>query len=89
MAELQDEMSAIDPAERNIPLILRASENTEQKAKKVAASIPELAVEYGVSESLLYSLANQNRLPGCRRLGKRFLVHRATFEQWLADGHGE
>ena len=51
-------------------------------------SIPELAVEYGVSEALLYSLANRGELPGCRRLGKRFVVHRETFEEWLRDGMG-
>ena len=55
-----------------------------------AASIPELAKEYGLSESLLYGLANESRLPGCRRVGsKRFLVHLETFDAWLADGQGE
>ena len=61
----------------------------EIKDRPLAASIPELSAETGVSESLLYSLPNQNRLPSCRRLGKRFVIHRATFEAWLADGHGE
>ena len=89
MVELQGEIPAIASEGRNIPLILRTSEKTEKKAKKVAASIPELAVEYGVSESLLFSLANQNLLSGCRRLGKRFVVHRATFEQWIAEGTGK
>jgi excisionase family DNA binding protein len=59
---------------------------TEQS--KSGASIPELAVEFGVSEALLYSLANQKRLPGCRRLGRRFVIHRPTFEAWLAEGQG-
>ena len=89
MVEPQGEIRAIASEGVNMPLILRTSEKPEQKAKKVAASIPELAVEYGVSESLLYSLANQSLLSGCRRLGKRFVVHRATFEQWIAEGMGE
>lgn len=53
------------------------------------ASIPELAKEFGVSEALLYSLANSSRLPGARRLGKRIVVHRETFEAWLREGQGE
>jgi predicted DNA-binding transcriptional regulator AlpA len=55
---------------------------------RAGTSIPELAAEFGVSEALLYSLANQNKLPGCRRLGKRFVIHRLTFEAWLAEGQG-
>ncbi len=60
-----------------------------KQQKPVACSIPELALEYGVSESLLYSLANQGSLPGCRRLGKRFLIHTETFEGWLKEGNGD
>jgi len=53
------------------------------------ASIAELAVDYKVSESLLYSMANRGELPGCRRLGKRFVIHRETFEEWLRAGMGD
>jgi predicted DNA-binding transcriptional regulator AlpA len=62
---------------------------TEAFLKKPGASIPELATEYGISEALLYSLANRGALPGCRRLGKRFVVHRQTFETWLQTGQGD
>ena len=51
-------------------------------------SIPELAAEYQVSESTLYALANRGALPGARRLGKRIVIHRATFEEWLEAGSG-
>lgn len=57
--------------------------------KPMAASIPELARWTGVSESLLYSLANEGKLPGCRRLSTRFVVHVETFENWLKSGNGE
>jgi len=57
--------------------------------KRPGASIPELASEYGVSEALLYSLANRGELPGCRRLSKRFVIHRETFEDWLKTGMGD
>ena len=57
--------------------------------EKMAASIPELAAETGTSRSLLYDLANRGALPGCRRLGRRFLVHRKTFLDWLSSGTGD
>jgi predicted DNA-binding transcriptional regulator AlpA len=57
--------------------------------KPMAASIPELARCTGVSESLLYSLANEGKLPGCRRLSSRFIIHIETFENWLKAGTGD
>ena len=56
---------------------------------RLGASIPEVASEYGVSEALLYNLANRGELPGCRRLGKRFIIHRETFEDWIKSGMGD
>lgn len=56
---------------------------------QIGASIPNLALEYGVSEALLYSLANRGELPGCRRIGKRFVIHRETFEEWVKSGKGD
>ena len=57
--------------------------------KTAGASIPELAVEWKVSESTLYSLASQGLLPGARRLGKRIVVHRGQFEEYMRNGQGE
>ena len=56
--------------------------------EKVGASIPELALEYGVSEALLYNLANDGKLPGARRLGKRIVVARRVFAEWVESGMG-
>ena len=56
---------------------------------QIGASISKVALEYGVSEALLYSLANRGELPGCRRIGKRFVVHRETFEEWMKSGSGD
>lgn len=59
------------------------------------ASIPQVAAMYQVSEGLLYKLANEGKLPGCRRLGGgdggrgRFIVHLETFEAYLASGMGD
>ena len=61
----------------------------EQSKDRPGASIPDMASEYGVSEALLYGLANRGELPGCRRLGKRFVIHRVTFEEWLKTGTGD
>ena len=54
-----------------------------------AVGIPELAERTGLSEALLYDRANEGQLPGCRRIGKRFLIHIETFENWLKAGMGE
>jgi excisionase family DNA binding protein len=56
--------------------------------KPIAVSIPELSRRVGLSESLLYQMANEGKLPGSRRVGKRILVHMATFETWLQGGQG-
>ena len=55
----------------------------------IAVSIPDLARLTGLSEGLLYIKANAGELPGCRRIGKRFLVHLETFDDYLKSGMGE
>ena len=60
-----------------------------EKEIPIACSIPDLARHTGLSESLLYQRANEGSLPGCRRIGKRFLIHLATFEEWLMSGTGD
>jgi predicted DNA-binding transcriptional regulator AlpA len=61
---------------------------TQAEAKRIGASIPELSREFGVSETVLYNLANAGQLPGARRLGKRIVVHRPSFEAWMESGTG-
>ena len=56
---------------------------------KVGMSISEAAAQAGVSTATLYALANQGKLPGARRLGKRIVVHRARFTAWLESGMGD
>ena len=55
---------------------------------RVGMSVAEAATEAGVSEATIYSLANKGELPGARRLGKRIVIHRETFEDWLRSGRG-
>ena len=59
---------------------------TETATKKKGATIAELAQDYGLSASYLYRLAHENKLPGCRRLGYRFVCLREEFEGWLRSG---
>ena len=55
----------------------------------LAVSIPELARRTGLSEGLLYQMARESRLPGCRRFNSRFAIHLETFEEWLKSGTGD
>ncbi len=61
---------------------------TKIKGEPLAMSVREAAVEAGVWPATLYELAKNAQLPGCRRLGKRLVIHRATFEEWLRSGQG-
>ena len=56
---------------------------------KLAISIQELAPMPGISEAILYKMANQGTLPGCKRMGKRFVIVLAVFEKWLNDPNSE
>ncbi len=55
----------------------------------LAVSIPQLARLTGVSEGTLYLRANEGSLPGCRRIGKRWVIHLETFNDFLKSGMGE
>jgi predicted DNA-binding transcriptional regulator AlpA len=57
--------------------------------RPIAVSIPELSRLTGLSEGLLYIKANGGELPGCRRIGRRFLVHLETFDNYLKSGTGD
>lgn len=46
-----------------------------------SVSIPELAKRNSVSKAHFYRLAQRGELPGAYRLGRRWLVHVATFER--------
>ena len=56
--------------------------------KPIAVGIPTLAKMIDVSEATLYARANEGNLPGCRRIGKRLLVHLETFHQYMRSGMG-
>lgn len=59
-----------------------------QEGMPLALSIPDIARLTGLSEGLLYSKANEGSLPGCRRIGRRFLIHVKTFDDYLKSGMG-
>ena len=47
-------------------------------------SISEVAEELGISRGTAYELARQNKIPVIR-IGKRMLVLKDKFEEWLAE----
>ena len=57
-----------------------------EDGKPIAVSIPQLAHLTGMSEGTLYMRANQSELPGCRKIGARWVVHLETFEEFLKNG---
>jgi excisionase family DNA binding protein len=59
---------------------------TKTAPQKKGVTIPELARDYSLSASYLYRLAHENKLPGCRRLGYRFVCLREEFDEWLRAG---
>ncbi len=61
----------------------------DAKGMGMGMSVAEAAHQAGVSEATLYSLANRGHLPGARRVGKRIIIHRGVFEDWLRSGHGD
>ncbi len=47
--------------------------------------VAEVAETLHVHRTQVYKLAKENRLPGAFRLGKRILISRAVFDDWLRN----
>ena len=47
--------------------------------------VAEVADVLRVHRTKIYELVQENRLPGAFRLGKRILVSRTVFEDWLKN----
>ena len=62
-----------------------------EKEWPTVTSIPGLVklIDGAISESSLYERAKQGSLPGCRRVGHRFLCHVPKFFAWLQSGTGD
>ena len=58
----------------------------EPAPKRMAGNLDELAEISHLSVSYLRRLAKAGKLPGCRRLGWRYIVHLEEFETWLRAG---
>jgi len=58
----------------------------EQEPKKVLGGFNDVHAMCGLSTSFLRKLAKQGRLPGCRRLGWRYIIHLEEFEEWFRSG---
>lgn len=49
----------------------------------VLGTVADVAREYGLPKSSLYALLNQNIAPGRVQIGRRILIHRAVFAEWV------
>ncbi len=47
--------------------------------------VTEVAETLHVHRTKIYRLVHENRLPGAFRIGKRILISRSVFENWLKD----
>ena len=74
----------------NVPaLMLKSSRIPPESSlvqRKVGITIAEASKKYNISKSTLYRRARTNELPGCRRIGHKFVIHDPTFETWLQSG---
>jgi len=57
---------------------------TSVEKKALGMSVDEAAAEAGVSAATIYQLYHAGQLPFARRLGHRIVIHRPSFERWLA-----
>ena len=48
-------------------------------------NVQEVSIALGVHRTQVYKLAKENRLPGAFRLGKRILISRTVFDDWLRN----
>ena len=52
---------------------------------KQTVTVNEAAKLLGISRATAYQLANEGKLPGARRLGRRIVVSRKALELFLED----
>ena len=48
-------------------------------------NVEEVSLGLGLHRTQVQKLAKENRLPGAFRLGKRILISRAVFDDWLRN----
>ncbi len=51
--------------------------------ERLTYTVEETAKLLGIGRSLAYELAVSGELPGCRRLGRRYLVSKKALHQFL------
>jgi excisionase family DNA binding protein len=59
------------------------------RAGRMALSVPEVAAELGVSDDIVYELAQRGQIPAVRlsrgRHGGRWVIPTSTFRTWLDE----
>ena len=51
--------------------------------ERVTLTVPEAAAIAGVSRNLMYELVATGQVPCALRLGRRIVIPRAAFHEWL------
>ena len=65
------------------PIIKEVMKMRELPSKVM--DVEEVAEILHVHRTQVYKLVRENRLPGAFRLGKRILISRAVFDDWLRN----
>ena len=55
------------------------------RTQAATMTVEEAAKVLGIGRQTAYDLANQGKLPGARRLGRRIVVSRKALERFLLD----
>jgi excisionase family DNA binding protein len=58
--------------------------DASEHERETLALWPEVAQRLGLSKNSVYQAAHRGEIPGCVRIGGRYLVRREPFERWLA-----
>ena len=51
-------------------------------------NVAEMAQLLRLAEWTVYELLRQDKIPGARKVGRSWRVHRDIFLKWIADGGG-
>lgn len=54
--------------------------------RRPGTTIAEIAEDYTLSKSFLWKLARRGELPGCGKIGGKYIVLRTEFENFIKEG---
>lgn len=57
----------------------------KNKSSDRVMNVEEVSVALGVHRTNVYKLAKEGKIPGAFRLGKKVLISRTVFDDWLRN----